>query len=239
MYYQSDREMTFMTMLFKEPVRISNQQARWMETRGWVYQLLAEFFSRPPRVSLIAHWRRQVELKQIIPVSEGGKKIKSYLETIPETDFRRVCLGEAEEYRRLFSGQSRVLTSCESLFRAKDEDVDAFSCLSDIRQTYMERGVVFNKISGECDDHIALELEFMAVLGEETLCKAGLPDSCLGLAEAQIRFLESHLMKWAPRFASELVDATSSPLYAGLAELLVEFLAMDLEHLRELRNLIS
>lgn len=239
MYYQSDREMTFMTMLFKDPVRLSETQARWMETRGWVYQLLAEFLSRPPRMSLIAHWRRQVELKQIVPICEGGKKIKEYLESIPEADFRHVCLEEAEEYRRLFAGRNGAVASCESLFRAKSEEIDAFSCLSQIRQAYLERSVVFNKISGECDDHIALELEFMAVLGEETLSKAGLPDSCLELAEAQIRFLESHLLNWVPRFASELAAATSSPLYKGLAGLLAEFLIMDLEHLREWRSRIA
>ncbi|MNP60255.1 chaperone protein TorD [compost metagenome] len=96
---------------------------------------------------------------------------------------------------------------------------------------------MFNKISGERDDHIALELEFMAVLSEEMLSKAGLHESCLELADVQIRFLENHLMQWAPRFSNELAAATSSPIYIGLAELLVQFLDMDLEKLYAWRKL--
>lgn len=229
--------MTDMTMLFKEPVQIPEEQARWMEIRGWVYELLMDFLSRPPRMSLIAQWRKRVEFKNIIPMCQGGKRLKSYLERIPEENFRQVCNEEAEEYRRLFMGDNAVMIACECQYRAKEESLDALVCLLDIRNTYMESSVVFNKISGERDDHIALELEFMAVLSEEMLSKAGLHESCLELADVQIRFLENHLMQWAPRFSNELAAATSSPIYIGLAELLVQFLAMDLEKLYAWRKL--
>ncbi len=226
-----------MTMLYKEPVQIPEEQARWMEIRGWVYELLMDFLSRPPRMSLIAQWRRRVELKNIIPMCQGGKRLKSYLERIPEENFRQVCREEAEEYTRLFMGDNARMKSCECQYRTKEESLDSLICLSDIRDTYMESSVVFNKISGERDDHIALELEFMAVLSQEMLGKSSLYESCMELADVQIRFLETHLMQWAPRFSEELVAATISPMYIGLAELLVEFLTMDLENLYAWRNL--
>ncbi|GIO86488.1 dehydrogenase [Paenibacillus faecis] len=226
-----------MTTLYKKPMDIPEEQARWLELRGWVYQLLMDFLSRPPRMSLIAQWRNRVERKSpVIPMSRGGKRLKEYLGQIREEELRSVFADEAEEYRRLFVGHQAVMTARESLFRAKVEGVSAFSCLAEIREFYLENSVVFNKLSGESDDHIALELEFMAVLSEEMLDRSSLPGHDRDLIRVQISFLESHLMRWAPRFAAELAEATESPLYTGLAELLVEFLEMDLEQLHLWRS---
>lgn len=225
-----------MTMLSRESVSITEEQARWMEVRGWVYQLLVDFLGRPPRMSQIAQWRRRLEHKQIIPVCQGGKRLKEYLERIPEESFRQVCDEEMEEFQRLFIGHDAKMQTCESLYRARTEGVNGFACLTEVRDMYMDRGVVFNKISGERDDSIVLELEFMAVMSEKMLSKANLQDSFKRQLESQIGFLESHLLKWVPTFSSDLVASTSSPLYIGLAELLSEFLTMDLEHLYEWRD---
>lgn len=32
-----------MTMLIKNPVKIAAEEVRWLELRGWVYQLLMDF----------------------------------------------------------------------------------------------------------------------------------------------------------------------------------------------------
>lgn len=224
-----------MAMLFK-PLVYTQEQVQWLETRGMVYQLLMDFLSRPPRMSLIAQWRRKVEQNPKAAVSKGGRKLKAYLESIPEEEFRSVCHQEAREYERLFSGREAIIPSCESVFRGSREGSGVLDCSAEVRKVYMENAVVFNKLTGEQDDHIALELEFMAVLAEGMLAKASLQQSCLALADAQIRFLESHLLKWAQPFAKELLQATNSPLFTGLAEMMDEFLANDLQQLRAWRE---
>lgn len=228
-----------MTMLFKEPVTTPPEQAAWLGRRGWVYELLMDFLSRPPRMSLIAHWRRRAETSHAIPNSRGGRRLRSYLEAIPGEQFRSVCQQEAEEYRRLFMDHKVPLIPCEGAFRAKRDGADAYACTAHIRAMYAESGVVFNKLYGESDDHIAMELEFMAVLSEVMQSRLDLRHSCLELTDTQIRFLETHLLQWAPRFAEELIRATTSPLYTGLAELLREFLIYDLEQLRRWRASLS
>ncbi|MNO93201.1 chaperone protein TorD [compost metagenome] len=226
-----------MTVLFKEPVVISKEQSQWMELRGWVYQLLMDFLSRQPRMSLIAQWCRRVEQKNTIPHSNAGTMLKSYLESIPVEDFRKVCREEAEEYKSLFMGDEAVMKAYESAYLVGDNrtemnsDLAEFMCLTGIRNMYLEAGVVFNKLSGERDDHIAMEIEFMAVLSGEMSAKEAFRDRCLEIADLQIRFLESHLLKWGPRFSQDLASATKSPLYKGLAELLTEFLAYDYKQL--------
>ncbi|MDU4695074.1 MULTISPECIES: TorD/DmsD family molecular chaperone [Paenibacillus] len=224
-----------MAMLFK-PLVYTQEQVQWLETRGMVYQLLMDFLSRPPRMSLIAQWRRKVERNPKAGISKGGRRLMAYLESIPEEGFRSVCHQEAKEYERLFSGREAIIPSCESLFRSRREGAGAMACSSEVRKLYMDNAVVFNKLNGERDDHIALELEFMAVLAEGMLAKANLQQSCLALADAQIHFLESHLLKWAQPFAQELLQATKSPLFTGLAEMMDEFLVSDLQQLRAWRE---
>ncbi|WP_068783875.1 TorD/DmsD family molecular chaperone [Paenibacillus phocaensis] len=224
-----------MAMLFK-PLVYTQEQVRWLETRGMVYQLLMDFLGRPPRMSLIAQWRRKVESGSRTAISRGGRRLMAYLESLPEADFRSVCHQEAKEYERLFSGRDALIPACESSFRSRREGTAAMACSAEVRKVYMENAIVFNKLNGECDDHIALELEFMAVLAEGMLAKASLQQSCLALADAQIHFLESHLLKWAQPFAQELMQATSSPLFTGLAEMMEEFLAADLQQLRAWRD---
>lgn len=224
-----------MAMLFK-PLVYTQEQVEWLETRGMVYQLLMDFLSRPPRMSLMAHWRRKVAQYPKAGASKGGRRLMAYLESIPEAKFRSVCHQEAKEYDRLFSGREAIIPSCESLFRSRREGGGAMACIAEVRQLYMDNAIVFNMLNGERDDHIALELEFMAVLAEGMLAKANLQQSCLALADVQIRFLEEHLLKWAQPFAQELMQATESPLFIGLAEMLDEFLVKDLAQLRAWRE---
>lgn len=60
-----------MAMLFK-PLVYTQEQVEWLETRGMVYQLLMDFLSRPPRMSLIAQWRRKVAQYPKAGTSKGG-----------------------------------------------------------------------------------------------------------------------------------------------------------------------
>lgn len=239
-------EMTEMTVLFKEPVVISKEQSQWMELRGWVYQLLMDFLSRPPRMSLIAQWYRRVEQENTIPHSNAGTMLKSYLERIPVENFRKVCRDEAEEYKALFMGEDAVMKAYEAAYLVSGNPIETnrnnpaeFMCIAGIRNMYLEAGVVFNKLSGEWDDHIAMELEFMGVLAGEMIAKQAFRDRCLEIADLQIRFMEIHLLHWGPRFSQDLAAATKSPLYKGLAELLSEFLTYDYRQLcawRESQN---
>ncbi|WMT40730.1 molecular chaperone TorD family protein [Paenibacillus sp. D2_2] len=224
-----------MTMLFTEQVVISQDQAKWLKLRGWGYRLLVDFLGRPPRMSLIAQWHSQVELNNTVPMSSGGRRLINYLESIPENEIRRACYSEAEEFERLFMGPTAKVPTCESLYRAREEGIDALECASDIRTFYMESGIVFNKLNGERDDNIALELEYMAVMSEEMLDKLNLHQSLLEGLDLQIRFLESHLLKWTEGFTSSLTAATTSPLYIGLAEMMNEFLNEDLNRLQAWR----
>ena len=99
------------------------------------------------------------------------------------------------------------------------------------------------------EDHISLELDFMAGLGmraatriEDVLAGAspedeGAPDP-LAEAEAdmnaQFDFLEKHLCAWVPAFCDKLESHAKTDFYRGVAQMLRVYVADEKAYLEEL-----
>lgn len=78
------------------------------------------------------------------------------------------------------------------------------------------------------DDHIALELGFLAHLAERTA--EGGPEAEKAL-RASHEFIRQHLLPWLPRFCAALGDASTDPFFAGLAGFTQAAVEADLEWL--------
>jgi TorA maturation chaperone TorD len=102
----------------------------------------------------------------------------------------------------------------------------------DVRRRYHQFGVMVPGEGRQPDDHIALELGFMAHLCEgyqESLARrhasnGHIPDDWL---TAQRDFLCEHILTWIPDFATLIVEKAQTALYKGLGYLTVGFLAWD------------
>ncbi|MGF7049030.1 TorA maturation chaperone TorD [Paenibacillus sp. DS2015] len=204
---------------------------KWIEGRGWGYQLLIDFLGGPPSLSLIAQWRQYMMMRDEIVLTEGGQKLQQLLSGIAPQQLMEVCMTEESEYRRLFDSENSMFPSlCESVYRGlKGEDLA--NCMMDIHEMYAHHGIVFNKLNHERDDHIVLELEFMAVLVERTLDSKRIHSSHLELIDSQIQFLDQHLLQWVPLLAEDLSFITRSPLYMEVANVLKEFITDDMKML--------
>jgi TorA maturation chaperone TorD len=82
-------------------------------------------------------------------------------------------------------------------------------------------------------DHIGIELEFM-----HSLCEAQLKasqnnddEAVVELLTVQHRFLNSHLLQWAPQYLINMKYEARTPLYYDVAEMTLEFLLSDNEML--------
>lgn len=82
-------------------------------------------------------------------------------------------------------------------------------------------------------DHIGVELEFM-----HHLCQAQInaveendTDSVAELQAAQHRFLNTHLLQWAPMYLINMKYESRTPLYYDAAEMALEFILSDNEML--------
>ncbi|SMF66597.1 Uncharacterized component of anaerobic dehydrogenases [Paenibacillus uliginis N3/975] len=198
---------------------------RWLENRGTIYQLLTEFLGHWPTLSLVAHWSRSSGIGKAAELTRGGRELMQYLSGRSPEELVRICEREGAEYRRLLqhSKQRPLAESRYSPYSCRAQDLSDF---------YASAGTAFKKVSGEPDDHIAIELEFMTILHDRMLNSAYCEDSMLRLIDIQKKFLEEHLLTWTPAMCRELNASTISPLYLAVSRLLEEFLEYDLSMLR-------
>ncbi|MGN7762137.1 MULTISPECIES: TorD/DmsD family molecular chaperone [Paenibacillus] len=201
---------------------------RWLESRGLIYQLLVDFYGRKPSLSLVAQWSRNRQISVAAEMTEGGRELKRYLCSQEPSALPQICERENREYMRLMNERAAsTIVAREAAELGREEEF--CNVLSDV---YASAGIVFKKCGGEADDHISIELEFMAVLHERMLYNSFSIRSAMDLLEIQEQFLEEHLLKWTPQFCERLNAATDSPLYLGLSHMLEEFLPQDLQMLR-------
>ncbi len=82
-------------------------------------------------------------------------------------------------------------------------------------------------------DHIGIELEFMHYLCEAQLKASQNNDeeALVELLNVQYRFLNTHLLQWAPQYLINMKYEARTPLYYDVAEMTLEFILSDNEML--------
>lgn len=135
---------------------------------------------------------------------------------IPEEEFK--ALKSDQLY--LFIGLDRVLAPVwESVYFNESRLVFQEQTLQ-VREWYARFGLQIEKLNREPDDHIGLELSFMAHLASRALQVIGegetSPDEIL---QAQRTFLSEHLLRWGPSWAKLVKQHAKTDFYRGLAHL--------------------
>jgi putative dimethyl sulfoxide reductase chaperone len=88
----------------------------------------------------------------------------------------------------------------------------------------------------ESEDHIAVQLEYMTILGTRISEKydAGDEDGAIELLFSQKNFLEDHLLAWFPMMAKDMEKFPKTDFYRGLGKLTLGFLENDKEFLDDI-----
>jgi TorA maturation chaperone TorD len=108
----------------------------------------------------------------------------------------------------------------------------------EVRKAYVAQGFIPQSYPHVADDHIALELDFMAELA------AKLADAFAGDDIAATRkvlttseeFLSQHLLRFVPSFVATLMQAKHNYFYKEAGVLLGEFLKVDAGALEEIKS---
>lgn len=132
------------------------------------------------------------------------------------------------EYTRAFVGPAELpAPPWESVYASKDRLLFQETTLA-VRRCYVEHDCIPAGYPHVADDHISLELDFLAKLAERMMEAAEAQDGARAerLAQAQGRFLANHLLAWVGDFAGQ-VDAGRAPYYACLARLTARFAEHD------------
>ena len=186
---------TFLSKVFYEP-----------PTRDWIDTLITEaLFDDFPLES--AHPE----------VETGLKLLRQFCASWHENDLEAL----QHDYRRLFVGPGRLLaTPWESVYLSPDHlmfDVQTVQ----VRRAYQRYGMAIPNLNNEPDDHLGLELRFLAhlnALGLEALNR-NQPELLEGVIEGMRSFMSVHLLKWAPRCLRLVIVNASSSYYVGCAHL--------------------
>lgn len=106
-----------------------------------------------------------------------------------------------------------------------------------VLQVYNDFGyrVDYEKARVVSPDHIGVELEFMKLLSDAEL-KAKEEDdeeAVQAIRKEQKRFLQEHLLQFAPLYLINVAEQARTPFYKDAAKLTLEFLLEDYEYLSE------
>lgn len=144
-------------------------------------------------------------------------------------------------FTRLFVGPGAVeAPPWESIYLSKEEVLFQGITL-DVRRFYVAQGFIPQRYPHVADDHVALELDFMARLAQRLEDVFETRDfhaaiECLSASES---FIREHLVNWVPAFAEALKKAQHSYFYREVGGLLAAFLPIDLQVLEEVHGVLK
>jgi TorA maturation chaperone TorD len=174
-------------------------------------------------------------------VAEGFKSLAESVASLKESETDKALLELAAEYAGLFLGvrhmpphpSESVYTSRERLIMQKARD--------EVLAIYKSMGLQrFDKFR-EPEDHIAIELQFMADMCGKTseALKDGKEAEAKKYLDVQRNFLNEHLAKWVPSFADDILKGAKREFYRAIAKITKGYVETDKEVVLEMIDKLS
>ena len=130
-----------------------------------------------------------------------------------------------EEYTRLFIGPSEdAILPYESSYVEKTFTGKA---VLNAKENYRKAGIEKVEACNEPEDHVALELDFMAYLCRGMTEKLKGDEKIKRELAIQHEFLDGCLAKWVPQFCEDIIKSPNSNFYKGVAKITKGFLVFD------------
>ncbi|EHQ91501.1 TorD/DmsD family molecular chaperone [Desulfosporosinus youngiae] len=218
-----------------------------LANRHYLYGLLQHVFGHEPSFELIEialSEHTQNALKLVL--DEEQDKLGDYLLVLKklEQSFsadRRGTLDKLKsEYTYLMLGPNKLpAPPWESVYLTEERMIFQESTLK-VRQAYLNYQFLPAKYPHEADDHIALELDFMAHLAQLALQRFEEEkfEEVKKLLIDQREFLARHLLLWISGFAAQIQASRTHLLYPAVAALTERVLKRDATVLDELITLL-
>ena len=211
--------------------------AQLARRRGETYGLLSRLYRVEADEALLAELRamRFPAATGSDAMDRGHRLITAYLGRPADgmalelaVDYTRTFIGAGVDGRAAAYPFESVYTSKDRLLRQDARD--------EVLALYRSEGLNKSGSWKDEEDHVAVELEFEAVLCDRAAEALGTGDEdrAVELFKTQRGFLEGHLLNWVPALTADMRRFAKTDLYRGLAELTDGFLATDRAFLSEL-----
>ncbi|MCL2373850.1 MAG: molecular chaperone TorD family protein [Treponema sp.] len=209
--------------------------------RSYIYQLLTHIFREEPSLQLLegltGDFTAEVldlmlDEESLEPCKALFAQLRAEISASPSETLERL----KSEYVYLMLGPENLpAPPWESVYISQAPLLFQESTLK-VRQAYLEYDLLPAAYPHEADDHLALELNFMAHLGQlsrESFEKNDIPRLQKILSD-QKAFLENHLLVWIGDFAEQMQHSKKRSFYPQIAVLVKHILHADLAALDEL-----
>jgi TorA-specific chaperone len=158
-------------------------------------------------------------LRKDPPLMEG--ELGDFISSLAQADLEQLRIDLAAEYAALFLGMSaQPVPPFESVYTSEGRLLMQEAHRLVVAE-YARAGFRKDESFKLSEDHLALELEFMATLIKRTLTavEAGDAASARELLAWQRDFFGAHILNWAYRFCDDVEKRAQTPFYRGLASL--------------------
>ena len=217
--------------------------------RAKIYTFLSRMFERELTAELIEEMRcgqsplrgkPSGEIRYNMMLHRGIELIGDYLNSIQDRKLEDVQEEMAAEYAGLFLGVRGVpLHPSESLYIGKEKLIMQ-EPREEVLAVYRQEGLGKIKQFTEPEDHVAIELHFMALLCERCAAsaKAREFDEMRRLIQMQQEFLRDHLARWLPSLSQDVERGSHITFYDGVAKFATGYVELDKEVLESIGELL-
>lgn len=167
------------------------------------------------------------------PLAEGFALIRKFIDEPREDPLTDLAVDYASAF--LGAGKTKAAYPYESVYTSPERLVMQ-GAWEEVTRIFRAHGLACSDHRDIMEDHIAMELEFMAHLTDDALAarKAGNDAAYAASLKEQQSFLKNHLLNWVPSFAHEAREYIETDFYRGAVDVTEKFLAMDAYMLNDL-----
>lgn len=222
--------------------------AGWLHERKFIYFLLARLYKTCPKAPLLQTLAADRTLlavaKKHVP---AGTAVHSEIYTAvqrlqAELDLAVKNPGGYQkrlqtDFNSLFVGPGHVLAPpWESVYRSAEKLLCGEHALA-VRAFYRSFGLASRQSRLEPDDHLSLELEFMAWLCQQASKPAVIHTNQMNsYVSGQTCFLSGHISQWVPALCDDIRKVAESGFYRELASLTKHWLIADAAAVANIAN---
>lgn len=156
-----------------------------------------------------------------VETKQGQKLMQSWAQKNAEGLSEEAFKELSADYTRLFVGVGKVLAPpWESVYFNEDRMIFQDQTLQ-VRNWYRRFGLELENIHKEPDDHIGLEMTFIAYLAElgGKVLEEKDDEKFMLLTDTKRQFLSEHLLVWGPTWCALVKEHANTFFYQGLGNL--------------------
>ena len=227
-------------------VKRSEERLELLAARAYLYKVMQSLFGNSPTVEQLRLVGAATTEEALSIVASGFSELPSDFGDVSERFLAAVRLSDDDEasflegarsaYTRLLVGpRSLPAPPWESVYLSSNRSLFSDVTLR-VRNMYRASGFLPSSYPVVSDDHLAIELDFLAKLADRMQIgyADGRDGDLLAAGEASLGFLRAHMLKWVPLFAEDMPSDGSDAFYPAAARLLVGFLSADAGFLEDL-----